>query len=274
MPVLERAAPGATAAGLLDVVGRDVKVLDLYQDGANIYDALVHADAGEQPEILSRTRHLRGRVLDLGCGSGRLTLPFAARRRDVVAVDSSPKMLDLLVRRLALLPHAARSHVEPLLADMARLPEGIGVFDVVLVGTSNLTLLSAEDRRALFARVVDLLSAEGVLLVTLLNLEARPVAATDIRVSAATDLDGRRYLVTIIEERMDGTDERAVDIVAQCTSDAAQGIAVYLSRPRVLDEGAVLTELLAAGLAVTDRAVLGSPDDGREVVLLTLQATR
>lgn len=55
-------------------------------------------------DLASRTR---GRVLELGCGTGRLALPVARVAREFVGIDRSAAMLARLRRRL----HRARLHV-------------------------------------------------------------------------------------------------------------------------------------------------------------------
>jgi len=63
--------------------------------------------------------HLRGdeTVLDAGCGSGSVTLELASRlpRGRVIAVDSSPQMIEALSRRVA---EAGVANVQPLVADL------------------------------------------------------------------------------------------------------------------------------------------------------------
>src|SRR5205823_3650210 len=62
-----------------------------------------------------------GRVLDLGCGTGRLSRRLDARGFDVVALDSSPAMLE-----------AARTDsISAVLADAFDLPFADGTFDAV-----------------------------------------------------------------------------------------------------------------------------------------------
>ena len=62
-----------------------------------------------------------GAVLELGAGSGRITLPLARAGFHVTAVDSSPDMVEILERRLAAEPEAARRLVEPVRQDIRRL---------------------------------------------------------------------------------------------------------------------------------------------------------
>jgi SAM-dependent methyltransferase len=59
-----------------------------------------------------------GRILELGAGSGRITLPLARDGHQVVAVDQAPAMLDRLRGRVAALPAAARRRVTVAAGDL------------------------------------------------------------------------------------------------------------------------------------------------------------
>ena len=45
---------------------------------------------------LEAAKEAEGRVLELGCGSGRLTIPIALQGSEIVGVDLSPAMLEPL----------------------------------------------------------------------------------------------------------------------------------------------------------------------------------
>jgi len=45
------------------------------------------------PFYLSLTRQLGGKVLELGCGTGRYTIPLAERGVDITGLDIMPQML-------------------------------------------------------------------------------------------------------------------------------------------------------------------------------------
>ncbi|MEU3135557.1 trifunctional class I SAM-dependent methyltransferase/NUDIX hydrolase/VOC family protein [Streptomyces sp. NPDC006854] len=68
----------------------------------------------------------RGDVLDLGCGTGSLSLLAAGQGHRVTAVDRSPRMADLARTKLA------GTGAEVLVGDAARPPVGERAFDVVL----------------------------------------------------------------------------------------------------------------------------------------------
>ncbi|MER5441884.1 class I SAM-dependent methyltransferase [Streptomyces sp. NPDC002790] len=65
-------------------------------------------------------------VVDLGCGTGSLSLLAAERGHRVTGVDSAPRMLDLARRKLA------GRDTEFLLGDAAEPPVRAGAYDVVL----------------------------------------------------------------------------------------------------------------------------------------------
>ncbi|CAI6083394.1 class I SAM-dependent methyltransferase [Cohnella sp. JJ-181] len=74
---------------------------EIYRSQAELYDRLISA----QPSLGARIdaiRPLAGLdVIDLGAGSGRLTVPLAARAGSVLAVDLSPAMLEVAAAKLA-----------------------------------------------------------------------------------------------------------------------------------------------------------------------------
>ena len=57
-------------------------------------EAAFHLNPFEQAAL----DHMRGRVLDLGCGLGNLALEAARRGCEVVAIDASPTAVDRIVR--------------------------------------------------------------------------------------------------------------------------------------------------------------------------------
>lgn len=133
--------PGAATPGRLD----DQLVEDLVDAGSREHyaDAALYdyeyrrrrADVTFYREIARR----RGadRVLELGAGSGRVTVPLARDGRQVVAVDRSEAMLTRLRDRVARLSPVAAARITPVLGDLrsfsvpGRFPLAIAAFNVV-----------------------------------------------------------------------------------------------------------------------------------------------
>ena len=53
-------------------------------------------EATDEPELIDREIPENAEILELGCGSGRITHPLIALGRRVVAVDFNPEMLELI----------------------------------------------------------------------------------------------------------------------------------------------------------------------------------
>jgi ubiquinone/menaquinone biosynthesis C-methylase UbiE len=73
------------------------------------------------------------RVLDLGCGTGQVAIPFAHRVREVVGVDPEQDMLDEAVKQ------AQRSGVSNIRWELKRaedIDESFGMFDLTTMGAS------------------------------------------------------------------------------------------------------------------------------------------
>ena len=64
-----------------------------YDDWADIYDA-VYADLTHDIDFyVEQARACGGPVLELGCGTGRVSLAIAAEGIDVTGIDISPRMI-------------------------------------------------------------------------------------------------------------------------------------------------------------------------------------
>ena len=65
-----------------------------YDGWADIYDAVFSYVVEDVPFYVDEAARSAGRVLELGCGTGRVAIPIALSGRDTVALDSSPAMIE------------------------------------------------------------------------------------------------------------------------------------------------------------------------------------
>ncbi|MDB4954112.1 MAG: Methyltransferase type 12 [Myxococcales bacterium] len=76
------------------------------------------ADVAFYRELANKRLGASGRVLELGAGTGRVTIALARAGHEVVAVDASPQMLARLRSRVAALPKAAGARVQVVPGDL------------------------------------------------------------------------------------------------------------------------------------------------------------
>lgn len=127
----------------------------LYHDGQR-YD-LILPGVPNMPLLRDLARAAAGPILELACGTGKLTIPLACDGLDVTGLDFSPGMLDE-ARAKAI---AARANVRWVQADMRDFDLG-GRFGLIyLVSNALCHLLTLADFEACMACVVRHLAPGG-----------------------------------------------------------------------------------------------------------------
>lgn len=92
-----------------------------YDITADFYDEDMgrNTDMRDAAWYVAQTKSARGPVLELGCGTGRITLELAAAGIDVVAADRSPPMLERLVDKA--IAAGLKDRIHPVALDMSHL---------------------------------------------------------------------------------------------------------------------------------------------------------
>ena len=168
---------------------------DVYQEYSEFYDLYVGDRLDDLPMYKEHAANSGTPILEIGAGSGRLTIPLASAGYDVVAVDISPSMLAILREKLTKQPVDVRSRISVVEADVCSLDLGQS-FDLIMVPfyTFNYLLTPQVQRRAL-SRIRSHLSQSGCLILDVYTPVGRidtPVDGPVPRVDATDPATGSR----------------------------------------------------------------------------------
>lgn len=148
---------------------RQARAADPYAALPDLYD-LEHSQYDEDiPLYLNIAEVVGDPILDLGCGTGRITLPLAKAGWRVTGIDRSAAMLDVARSRVAC--EAPTAEVEFIEADYGQSHLGrSGSYGVVIVGLNGLMhLTTPEAQRACLSGVHTALDPRGQLIVDVIN---------------------------------------------------------------------------------------------------------
>ena len=107
----------------------------LFRGTAEYYDRYRPPYPDAMVGDLARRAHVsgRGRLLDLACGTGQLTLPLRQRYADVWAVDQEPDMVEVVRVKAAA---AGARNVRPIVASAETLHAVPGHFELTVIGNA------------------------------------------------------------------------------------------------------------------------------------------
>ena len=146
-----------------------------YDSVAEIYDLYVTADY-DVPFFLSEVREVKGPILELMAGTGRLSLPLIAAGAALTCVDSSQGMLDVLSRKLA----ERGLHADVRCLDVCRLDLPPRFELAILPFQAFMEITREEDQRAALVSIYESLAPGGRFICTLHNPAIRRMQADGV----------------------------------------------------------------------------------------------
>jgi SAM-dependent methyltransferase len=131
----------------------------IYQDGRH-YDQLFQVCSGTPADLgfwMTQARELRGPVLELGCGTGRVTIPLAQAGFNVTGIDNADGMLAEARRKSS----EANAEIQWIKADMRGFDLGT-IYSLSILPSNTLChLLTLDDFEACLASVRPHLAPRG-----------------------------------------------------------------------------------------------------------------
>ena len=138
-----------------------------YDDWADIYDA-VHADLVHDVDFyVEQARESGGPVLELGCGTGRISLAIAREGVAVTGIDISPRMIEVAQAKAAKRGLSEWCVFQS--GDMATVQLAERFPLVIMPFRSFHSMLTTEEQRQALARVRERLAPGGVFVMDTFN---------------------------------------------------------------------------------------------------------
>lgn len=176
---------------------------DSLYDSPELYDQFSTGVPGDVEYFAGLARRCRT-VLELACGTGRVTAPMAEAGASVVGLDASAAMLEAASKRIAALPAAARKRVTLAQGDMRGFDLGRTFPLIVIPYRAFSHLIEVPDQRACLECCREHLAPRGRLVVNLfdpnlkvLAFSLTPAGSSVRQLRELETPDGGRILVTV-----------------------------------------------------------------------------
>ncbi len=149
------------------------KIIDPFQDFAEIYEVTHRGKEDDLPLYLEFAEEVGSPLLEIGCGTGRVTYALAKAGHTVHGIDISKSMLKIATRKKKQFPKEVRNRVSFEQQDMAELDIPGKLFSLVLMPYGEFAhVLERERQQAALAAIARHMSANGVLIIGMSNWDA------------------------------------------------------------------------------------------------------
>lgn len=152
------------------------RVPNLYSETACFYDHIPAGEKHKRDEIgfyLDQARNIQGAVLELGCGTGRITLPLAESGKQVWGLDLSLAMLRILEAKLQRYDPSVKERIRLVHGSMANFDLG-QKFELIIVPFFSFMVLTEEaDRQSCLSCVRSHLEIGGTFI---FDIDSTPLA--------------------------------------------------------------------------------------------------
>jgi SAM-dependent methyltransferase len=135
---------------------------------ADIYDDYVNVDF-DIPFFMHETENFKNEILELMCGTGRVSMPLLNAGRKLVCVDYSQRMLDAFIQKI----EGKDLPVKLLNADVTELVLGMKFGIILLPFHSFSEIISEEKQRKALKKISNHLEDNGKFICTLQNPQVR-----------------------------------------------------------------------------------------------------
>jgi SAM-dependent methyltransferase len=158
----------------------DLRALDQYQDFAYYYDLFYQQQTDDINFYIKLASQMEGhpRILDLACGSGRITLPLLQAGFEVTGLDRSPEMLDALREKLEQASPELQKRVTIIEGDLTNLGHCLGreKYDLIIFGFNSFPhLMTSTDQQTCLKSIQDHLKKQGLFVIALCKPNLRQV---------------------------------------------------------------------------------------------------
>lgn len=177
---------------------------------AALYDSFIADYYDESPLIKSRTqdvafyrdaaRDFGDPVLELGCGTGRITMAIAEAGKRITGLDNSERMLERAIQKRAALTVESRERVHLVQGNMARLDLGEKFRLILIPFRAFQHLLEVQEQLDCLEHARKHLSSRGRLILDVFQTDAErmhdPVHLRESHVAEYKTPDGRRVNIS------------------------------------------------------------------------------